>query len=69
MLTVLCCAVVLPVPADLELIEGLDVSKHGERALSVHVMATGLDGSVNGSVHGSAHGARKGDDTVSVAAV
>lgn len=65
MLTVLCCAAVLLVPADLELLEGLDVSKHGERALSVHVMAAGLDG----SVHGSVHGARKEDDTVTVAAV
>jgi hypothetical protein len=48
-------------PADLELLEGLDVSKHGERALSVHVLAAGLDGSV--------HGAKKGDDSVTVTAV
>lgn len=48
--------------ADLELIEGLDVSKHGERAMCVKELVKELDASV--------HGARKVDDNnVTVTAV
>jgi hypothetical protein len=55
------CLWLLLCPADLELIEGLDVSKHGERAMCVKELVKELDASV--------HGARKADDSVTVTAV
>jgi hypothetical protein len=47
----------LPFITDLELLEGLDSSKHGERAMSVTALVKELDASVHGGLRakGGAH--------------
>lgn len=44
--------------ADVELLEGLDVSKHGERCMAVAEIVKGLDS----SVHGGRYSPRKPQD-------
>jgi len=51
--------------ADVELLEGLDVSKHGERCMAVAEIVKGLDS----SVHGGRYSPRKDGDELSVTAV
>jgi hypothetical protein len=49
------------VPTDLELMEGLDVSKHGERAMPVRAFVKELEASV--------HGGRKATESPTVTVV